>query len=630
MCGIAGYISINNTISPKQLKEASLLMKHRGPNAEGFYFAENDTVGLAHRRLSILDLSTAANQPMFSADGRYCIVFNGEIYNFKELQLLLTDKGATLKTSSDTEVILELFAQLGARCFAQMNGMFALAIYDIRDKILTICRDHVGIKPLFVYQDQSSIAFASELKVIKSMLGERLTINKEAIPYFLHFGFIPQPLTIFNDTIKFPAAHYTQVHVGQQNFTNTTLQYIPFWKLEQVIEPTTISDESTAKKQLTDLLFDAVEKQMISDVPIGTFLSGGVDSSLVTAIASKISGSNQLNTFSIGIDDGKFNESKYAQQVASHLQTTHHEFKVKENEVLELVDQLIPAFDEPFADSSAFPTMMVSRLAKQHVTVALSGDGGDELFQGYGTYQWAKRLAAPYWRLLKAPVYGSSRLLNSKYQRIGNMFAYPDKRNIISHIFSQEQYYFMEQELQKLLVNPIFNFTQINTSPPFARTLSPAELQSFWDFNYYLKDDLLVKVDRASMQYSLENRVPLLDYRLVTFAYNLDERLKVKNGSMKYLLKQVLYEYVPAKIFERPKWGFSIPLAKWLKTDLKYLLDRYTSAEVINQYNIVNAEYVGNLKKQYLNGTDYLYNRLWLIIVLHWWLEENTSTKIKS
>jgi len=627
MCGIAGYISLNNTISPEQLKQASLLMKHRGPNADGFYFNEDDTVGLAHRRLSILDLSTAANQPMFSADGRYCIVFNGEIYNFKELQLQLADKGASLKTTSDTEVILELFIQEGTQCFAQMNGMFALAIYDSQDKILTLCRDHVGIKPLFIYQDESTIAFASELKVIKSMLGKRLNINQEAIPYFLHFGFIPQPLTIFNNTAKFPAANYTLVHAGQQSFNKSSIQYTSFWKLEQAIEPETITDESAAKKQLTSLLFDAVEKQMISDVPIGTFLSGGVDSSLVTAIASKISGSHQLNTFSIGIDNGKFNESKYALQVAAHLQTTHHEFKVKENEVLELVDQLIPAFDEPFADSSAFPTMMVSRLAKQHVTVALSGDGGDELFQGYGSYQWAKRLAAPYWQLLKVPVYKGSRLLNSKYQRIGELFAYPDRRHIISHIFSQEQYYFREQELQQLLVNPSFNFQQINTLPPFKRTLSAAEQQSFWDFNHYLKDDLLVKVDRASMQYSLESRVPLLDYRLVTFAYSLDEQLKVKNGCMKYLLKQVLYDYVPAQIFDRPKWGFSIPLAKWLKTDLKYLLDRYTAPDVINQYNLVNADYVSSLKKQYLNGTDYLYNRLWLIIVLHWWLEENASLK---
>jgi asparagine synthase (glutamine-hydrolysing) len=218
-------------------------------------------------------------------------------------------------------------------------------------------------------------------------------------------------------------------------------------------------------------------------------------------------------------------------------------------------------------------------------------------------------------------------LLNSKYQRIGNMFAYPDKKNLISHIFSQEQYYFREQELAKLLVKGTFDFTGINTLPFVPRHLSESERQSFWDLNHYLKDDLLVKVDRASMQYSLESRVPLLDYRLIEFAFNLDEKLKVKNGSMKYLLKEVLFDYVPKEIFDRPKWGFSIPLGRWLKTDLKYLLDQYTSEAVINKYNVVHFSVVNNIKQQYLTGTDYLYNRLWLIIVLHWWLEENSKFK---
>jgi asparagine synthase (glutamine-hydrolysing) len=370
-------------------------------------------------------------------------------------------------------------------------------------------------------------------------------------------------------------------------------------------------------------VIDSVQKQLISDVPIGTFLSGGVDSSLVTAIASKISGAKKIKTFSIAIDDGKFNESKYATQVSAHLHTDHHEFKVKEKEVLELVDKLIPAYDEPFADSSAFPTMMVSRLAKQYVTVALSGDGGDELFHGYGMYKWAKRLAAPHWQLLKDPLFTASRLLNSKYQRIGNMFAYSDKRHILTHIFSQEQYYFREQELSKLLVNDNFNFDEINHLPNLPNDLSAAERQSFWDLNHYLKDDLLVKVDRASMQYALETRVPLLDYRLVEFAFSLDEKLKIKNGSMKYLLKEVLFDYVPKEIFDRPKWGFGIPLVKWLKTDLKYLLDKYTSEQVINKYNIVHFAIVDDMRQKYLKGTDYLFNRLWLIIVLHWWLEEN-------
>ena len=623
MCGIAGYISLTNGISPNQLKQAASLMQHRGPDAEGFYFCDDNKVGLTHRRLSILDLSNAANQPMHSADGRYCIVFNGEVYNFIELKNQLIDKGASLKTSSDTEVILELFVQKGPSCFAVMNGMFAFAIYDNREKTITLCRDHVGIKPLFYYADENNLVFASELKVVKKVMGDQLSVNRVAVPYFLHLGFIPEPLTIYNDTYKFPSAHYVQIELQAASFKNLSKSITPFWKLQDVVQSTVISDELSAKKQLNDLLLDAVEKQLISDVPIGTFLSGGIDSSLVTAIAAKVSGSDKIKTFSIAIDDGKYNESKFAKQVAEHLQTDHHEFAVKEKEVMELVDKLIPAYDEPFADSSAFPTMMVSRLARKHVTVALSGDGGDELFHGYGMYEWAKRLSNPLVPLVKAPLYAASKLMGNKYQRAGNLYDYPSKQNISTHIFSQEQYYFKEQELQSLLVNPTFNFAAINTQPALARNFSAAERQSFWDFNHYLKDDLLVKVDRASMQYSLESRVPLLDYRLVEFAYNVAPELKMKDGTMKYLLKEVLYDYVPKEIFDRPKWGFSIPLAKWLKTDLKYLLDKYTSEEIISKYNVVNVAVVNKIKEQFLNGTDYLFNRLWLIIVLHWWLEEN-------
>ena len=528
MCGIAGYISINNAISEQQLKQAATLLQHRGPDAEGFYFSDDKKVGLAHRRLSILDLSATANQPMFSGNGRYCIIFNGEIYNFNELKLQLADKGASLKTSSDTEVILELFTQFGPSCFATMNGMFALVIYDKKENVITLCRDHVGIKPLFYFNDGKTIVFASELKAIKHLVPVKLQLNKEAIPYYFHLGFIPEPLTIYANTYKFPAAHYLQINVQAGSFKSIQEQIVPFWKLQNVISSVAITDELSAKKKLNNLLFDAVEKQLISDVPIGTFLSGGVDSSVVTAIAAKISGSNKIKTFSIAIDDGKFNESNYAREVANHLQTDHNEFIAKEKEVIELINKLIPTYDEPFADSSAFPTMMVSKFAKQQVTVALSGDGGDELFLGYGMYQWANHLSARYWKLLKDPLFVASKLLNSKYQRIGNMFGYSSKKNMTTHIFSQEQYYFREQELEKLLINSTFNFDEINVSPIVARNLSATERQSFWDFNHYLKDDLLVKVDRASMQYSLECRVPLLDYRLVEFAYNLDEKLKIK------------------------------------------------------------------------------------------------------
>ena len=622
MCGIAGYISLNNSIQPHQLKKATKLLQHRGPDAEGFYFSEDNKLGLGHRRLSILDLSTSADQPMFSSDRRYVIVYNGEVYNYKELTYKLKDKGASLTTTSDTEVILELFAERGMQCFKELNGMFALAIYDIQKQILTIARDHAGIKPLFIYYDEVDFIFASELKAIHSLKQSHLSINKKAIPYFLHLGFIPHPLTIYNNTEKFPAAHCQQIDINKQNFSNLNSSINSFWQLESKIEMNSIIGEKKAKQKLTGLLFDSVEKQLISDVPLGTFLSGGIDSSLITAIASKVN-TQKINSFSIAIDDGKFNESKYANQVAAHLRTQHHEFSVKEKEVLELIDTLVPLYDEPFADSSALPTMMVSRLAKKYVTVALSGDGGDELFMGYGMHIWAKRLSGKWVSPARRSISAASKLMGSKYRRAGNLFDYDNKKNIRSHIFSQEQYFFKEKELEDILVNEKFDFENINSGTHAGRKLKEEEQQSLWDFNYYLPDDLLVKVDRASMHYSLETRVPLLDYRIIEFAFNLNSELKIKNKTTKYLLKEVLYDYVPKQIFERPKQGFSIPVNKWLKTDLNYLLEKYTSREIIEQHNLLHYPIVEKLRKEYLGGVDYLFNRLWVIIVLHWWLEEN-------
>ncbi len=623
MCGIAGYISLDKGISDAALHAATSCMQHRGPDAKGYYFSEDGRIGFGHQRLSVLDLSDVASQPMVSANGRYVIIFNGEIYNFPELKTLLKDKGASLKSTSDTEVILELFAEQGSRSFSRLNGMFAFAIYDKVKNSVTLCRDHAGIKPLFIYFDDREIVFASELKAIKSIKRD-LQINKKAIPYFLHLGFIPAPLTIYNNVEKFPAAHFLEIDLTANQFSNINENAVEFWNLEDKISGTPMKDEAQAKKLLNELLIDSVEKQMISDVPVGTFLSGGVDSSLVTALASRVS-SKKVESFSIAIDNGKYNESKYARQVAGHLGTNHHEFIVKEQQILELTDSLIPAFDEPFADSSAFPTMMVSRLARQHVTVALSGDGGDELFMGYGMHRWAKILSRRSMRTSRWLVYAASGMMPDKYKRAGKLFGYRDKRNIISHIFSQEQYFFSETDLDDLLIDPAYNFSGINSTAGTSRKLDAQEKQSLWDMNYYLQDDLLVKVDRASMQFSLETRVPLLDHRVIEFAFNLDSDLKIHNGTMKYLLKEILYDYVPREIFDRPKWGFSIPLVKWLRTELHYLLDRYLSKLIIEEYNLVSYDAVKKLRAAYENGTDHLFNRLWVLIVLHWWLEENKN-----
>ncbi len=621
MCGIAGYISLNNSINRHELESATSLMERRGPDAEGFYFSENEKVGLGHRRLSILDLSASANQPMFSRDKRFVIVFNGEVYNYKELRTELTDKGKAIATTSDTEVILQLFAEQGVNSFRKLNGMFSLAIYDIKEKRLTLCRDHAGIKPLFVYADENNFIFASELKAIQAIKKDCLKIDKKAIPYFLHLGYIPHPLTIFEEVEKFPSAHFLQINIDKYNYQAINGATIPFWNVESAIKKDSIKNENVAKEKLTALLFDSVEKQLISDVPIGTFLSGGIDSSLVTAIACKVS-DTKINSFSIAIDNGRYNESKYAAQVAQHLQTYHHEFQVKEKEVVELIDSFLPLYDEPFADSSALPTMMVSRLAKKHVTVALSGDGGDELFMGYGMYAWAKRLSKEYPSLLRKSIVAASRLMSDKYRRAGNLFSYDKKENIKSHIFSQEQYFFSERELDEIILPEMPDFTGLNANVVSQRKLKKEEQQSVWDFNYYLPDDLLVKVDRASMNYSLETRVPLLDHRIVELAFNIDSDLKLKNKTSKYILKEILYDYVPKEIFNRPKQGFSIPLHKWLKTDLNYLLVKYTSRQLIEKYSLLNYEIVEKLRTRYMKGYDHLFNRLWAVIILHWWLEE--------
>lgn len=624
MCGIAGYVSLKNTIHPSQLQKATGLMHRRGPDAEGFYFSADEKVGLGHRRLSILDLSSNANQPMHAANGRYVIVFNGEVYNFRELKQQLSDKGASLKTTSDTEVILQLFAEQGVDCFNKLNGMFALAIYDKEKNILTLCRDHAGIKPLIIYYDENEIIFSSEIKVIRAIKESRLSINKKVIPHFLHLGYIPHPFTIYNNTEKFPSAHYVQIDITTADFKNIHAAFKPFWGLESSIKNNPITNEAEAKKELTTLVFDAVEKQLVSDVPIGTFLSGGIDSSLITAIAAKVN-KQKINTFSIAIGDGRYNESKYATQVAKYLKTEHYQFDVSEREVLDLIDSILDVHGEPYADSSALPTRLVSRLARQHVTVALSGDGGDELFMGYGMYVWAKRLSQKWVEPARQGLFAASLLMNDRYRRAGNLFDYQDKENIKSHIFSQEQYFFKEKELSELLVNEKFTFQTLNIGKEINRKLSEEELQAVWDFNYYLPDDLLVKVDRASMFFSLEARVPLLDYRIIEFAFNLHRDLRMNDKAMKYLLKEILYELVPRQIFERPKQGFSIPLSKWLKGELRCWLDKYTSREVIERHNIVHYPIVEKIRKQYLKGMDHLYNRLWALIILHWWLEKNNE-----
>lgn len=607
MCGIAGYRS--SRFSALELKAMSDRIAHRGPDAEGFFTDTEAGVGLAHRRLSIIDLSEAANQPFFSACGRYVMVFNGEVYNFSEIagQLAPFER----RTQSDTEIILEAYRQWGPRCAERFNGMFALAVWDTEKKELYLLRDRLGIKPLYVWQDGADLAFASELKALKRLPVTR-EYNREAIAAYLRLGYIPGHCTAYRHIVPLPAGHYGI-------FKNGVLSLTSYWEASEKTGTETLSDPAEAKQQLKELLQSSVRYRLIADVPIGCFLSGGTDSSLVAALAREAA-DKPVHSFSIGFNEAKFNESEYAKKVAQHIGTRHTEYILSEKDAQELVPGLHAEYDQPYADSSALPTLLVSKLARKDVTVALSGDGGDELFLGYGMYTWAARLAQPkFWHPLAARFlpYGPK-----KYRRAAGLFR--NSAHPRAQLFSQEQYLFGEHELPDLLAENLTPALPPENRPTL-RPLSAEEAQALYDIHHYLKDDLLVKVDIASMRHALEIRVPLLDYRVVEFALRLDPALKRREGIDKWLLKQVLYDYVPREMMERPKWGFAVPLSRWLAGELQPLMREYTSESMCRKHGFVRAAYVAALVKRYLAGEEWLYNRIWAVMQLHLWAENEPA-----
>lgn len=611
MCGIAGFYSLSRQFKEADLQRMTSRIAHRGPDADGFYTDDSCGVGLGHRRLSILDLSTAANQPMKSHCGRYFIVYNGEVYNYKEIANKL---GISCRTSSDTEVILQAFILIGPDFVHYLNGMFAICIYDSKEKALYLFRDRLGVKSILYYWHDHNFAFASEIKALLAidLIDRSKSTQKDSVYSFLYSGYIPGPNTIYDNIHRLPSGSYAIIRNGN-------LEIKSYWQPEDKITQNCLTDFPDAKAQLNELLRSSVQYRMISDVPFGVFLSGGIDSSTVAAIAQSIS-SDSVKTFSIGVKDQKMNEAGFAKKIAEHLKTDHYEFIVSEKDSLELVDRILTSHDEPFADSSAIPTMMVSKLARQHVTMALTGDGGDELFMGYGAYTWAKRMQNPLLRGFRKPIGMVLSRMSNKYKRASGHFNYIDLARLKSHIFSQEQYFFSELELQTILQEHYkykLSFAEEITNS--GRELSPSEMQALYDLKYYLKDDLLIKVDIASMQFSLEARTPFLDFRLVEFALNLDESLKVNKGTTKYLLKQVLFDYIPKEFFDRPKSGFSIPLAKWLHTDLKFLIDKYLSKESIESAGFVKYEEVAKMVNRFEKGEDYLFNRIWVLVLLHKW-----------
>ena len=609
MCGINGLFSSSAFQNEPLVQQMNDAINHRGPD-----FKSVKTFGdwaFGHVRLSILDLSESANQPFF--DEHHILIYNGEIYNFEELK---KKYGFDCTTTSDTEVVFLGLKHIGSNFIEELNGMFSFAFLDKRTNEVLIARDRLGIKPFYLFEKDGTIAFSSELKGLKTIAKELggFTRNQSSINSFLHLGYIPKPLTIFNEIQKFEPGTFAVIKDG-------VLKREKYWSSELKITSEVLSDEVEAKNKLNDLLRSSVEYRLKSDVPFGTFLSGGIDSSAVSAIAQDVSDQN-IKTFSIGFNNPKFNEAEFAKQVATHIKSDHHEFMVTENDAKELVGDIIKYYDEPFGDSSAIPTMLVSKLARQEVTMTLSGDGGDELFHGYGFYNWANRLSNPMVKAGRGLIGKALSFGDNRMKRASSLFSYP-KNQLKSHIFSQEQYYFTQKEINEILIDKTDYPSFIDQEVALNRKLSSKEKQSLFDINYYLRDDLLTKVDIASMRYSLETRVPILDHRIVEFALNLDEGLKIKNGDQKYLLKQVLYDYVPKEIFDRPKRGFSIPLQKWLETDLKYLIDDNLNKVNIEAEGIVKYSEVEKLLTRFRAGEGYLFTRVWALVILHEWLRNN-------
>ncbi|MFM1745187.1 MAG: hypothetical protein RLZZ630_1124 [Bacteroidota bacterium] len=640
MCGIAGYLSFSKSLQEDELRAMTNSLAHRGPDAEGFY--RDEFCGLGHRRLSIIDLSEKANQPMFSSNGRFVIVYNGEVYNYRELGAKLKQSNAhdfvRLKTASDTEVILEAFSQLGPEFVQHLNGMFAITLYDIEKNELYCFRDRVGIKPFFYYWDGTLFAFASELKSLLKIDRIGKELNHKSIHDFLHLGFIPAPSTIYSNIHKLEPG--TMLKVNRDGIKKSK-----YWSVEEKLSADLLSDREQAMVKLSDLMMSSVQFQLKSDVPFGVFLSGGIDSSLVTAQAV-IHSSVPVNTFSIGFEEISHNESEHAKAIAAYLGTNHHEFIVSYRDALKMIEPFFEAYDEPFADPSAIPTMLVSKLASEYVTVTLSGEGGDELFFGYGSYRWARRLAHPLFKKMRLPLAQVFHLMSSRYQRIEQLLRYEQSDNIRSHILSQEQYFFTHSEIVSMLMPPYnkasasilknpqstYEIEKILAEPDLndesrqaIRKLNAMEQQALFDLFYYLPDDLLTKVDRASMRFSIETRVPFLDHRLVEFAENIDPKMKFHNGISKYILKEILYQYIPRKFFERPKQGFSIPMNRWLKCELRFLVEEYLNPETVKRAGILNPVETEKMVRDFFAGKDYLYNRIWITIVLQKWMLEHRN-----
>ncbi|MFI5203011.1 MAG: asparagine synthase (glutamine-hydrolyzing) [Flavobacteriales bacterium] len=613
MCGIAGFFN-TSALSAEHLKQMLAALAHRGPDNEDVYIDE--LVSIGHRRLSILDLNKRSNQPMKSENHRFVLSYNGEIYNYLEIKNELSNEFPDQKfhTSGDTEVVLVAFERWGVKAFSKFNGMFAVSIYDKQEEKIYLARDRFGVKPLFFYFDGTNFAFSSELKGLLPLPFVKKEINPEALSHYFHAGFIPTPISIYKRIYKVKPGSYISVDV------NMLIS-------EKFCELSLVSQDDNASSlnyidRCEELLHNSIKRQLQSDVPLGVFLSGGVDSSLIASLSARIL-KERVSTFSIGFKEKEYDESIFAKKIAEYIKSDHHELIVSIEDALNYIDMLPSRYSEPFADSSAIPTLMVSNLASKHVKVVFSGDGGDEVFMGYGTYRWAKRLDNLFYFNFFNRYRNAFLMLGNRYKR--GYYIYSDHSNRNSHVFSQEQYLFSEEELPMLLnknagIGALFSGKLTWGSGQFNH---PSEKQNLFDFYHYLPDDLLTKVDRASMAYSIEARVPFLDNELFNYVVGLSAEAKYFNNGPKYISKTILGRYLPEHLFKRPKKGFSIPLPKWINKELESDVNFHLSTANLERHGYFNVKYVHNLLKRYRGGDAFLYNRIWSIYMFQKWFNLN-------
>lgn len=622
MCGIAGFIDFSKKDGLEVLRKMSGSIVYRGPDDSGHevFTTSFANIGFGFRRLSIIELSALGHQPMQFEEAGLTIIFNGEIYNYLEIRKELEVKGYAFKSHSDTEVILKSYAEWGVKCVDHFIGMFGIAIYDSKAQKVVLFRDRAGVKPVFYSQQDDLLLFGSELKVFYAHPKFKKQINYSALSLYFQRGYISAPYSIFENTFKLLPGHFLEIDLATKKTTEHK-----YWDVVDCYnQPKLDISFEEAKDEAEKLMLSAFQYRMVADVPVGVFLSGGYDSTAVAALLQRNS-AQKIKTFTIGFEDEQYNEAHHAKAVADYLGTEHYEYTCTYKDALDIVAQLPTIYDEPFGDNSSIPTTLVSRMARKNVTVALSADGGDEIFAGYPKYfnalrriEQLKKVPSVVGSLIPATLNKDFSVQN-KWSKLKDFYVANDDVKRFDIISQATTFYETRMLLQKDVVNlqtPFDDGGKLNNSND---TLS--KFQAI-EYKTYMADDILQKVDRATMSVSLEGREPFLDQRIIEFVARLPSDYKYNKGVGKYLLKEIVHAYVPKAIMERPKMGFGVPLESWLKNELKHLLLEMLDEKFLREQGIFNVAYVVKIRDKYLKGEPVEFQRLSYLFLFQLWYKK--------